>query len=38
LFQGGAQRRKPRLKPREEVSSFKTFYCLSGGVFASQVM
>jgi hypothetical protein len=39
LFQGGIERRKSRLKLREERSSVKkNFYCLSGVVFASQVM
>jgi hypothetical protein len=28
LFQGGVQRRKSRLKPREEVSSFKKNFLL----------
>jgi hypothetical protein len=28
LFQGGAQRRKSRLKPQEEVSSFKKTFLL----------
>jgi hypothetical protein len=36
VFQGGAKGRKPGLKPREEVSSFKNFLLLSGRGFASQ--